>query len=207
MTHGYNYMPKYGSPVADTAEKAAAMARATGDPGSLVAAVDGGLLSAEQGRRVAAWLFALKSPCMEWPHVPLFHMFAMYPAAVVSADLAAALCHLIDDPNSEDDVKKLMPQVPTTALDNELVAKICAQQLGNYRRHADVALKILQRISVNAADSASDSIAHAATHLKGRLLARLERLVARIEAPCGAAFERYKAAALQPADGQYVIAS
>lgn len=123
-------------------------------------------------------------------------MFAMYPAAVMSADLAAALCWMIDDPNHEDDVKKLMPQVPTAALDNERVAKICARQLGNYRRHADVALKILQRISINTVDSASDSIAHAATHLKGRLLARLERLVARIEAPRGAAFERYRAAAL-----------
>lgn len=62
MTHGYNYMPKYGSPVADTAEKAAAMARATGDPGSLVAAVDGGLLSAEQGRRGCGMALRIEKP-------------------------------------------------------------------------------------------------------------------------------------------------
>ena len=126
----------------------------------------------------------------------MLNRFEAYPAAV-SPPLAIAMCSLIEDPNLEDQLKRLFPRVRAAVLDNERVAHACLRSFDCHRRHLDVALGIYERLSVATLDSVSDEIG---AHVKNvasnkKRLRRVEKLIAKIEAPGGPPYKRHCTAA------------
>jgi hypothetical protein len=128
----------------------------------------------------------------------MFKVIDAHPS-VVSADLAAAICSLIEDPNHEDTIRKLLPRIPTTALDNTgVVARACLRAFDCHTRHVAVALGVYTRISVDSLYPISNELCAHVTRVSSnaRLLARMERIVARIEAPLGPAVQSLFSAVL-----------
>jgi hypothetical protein len=161
---------------------------------TFIATVDGLMIPMEATRRVKAWSLLCKIAylCDSLPIWPLVKGLEKHPDAV-SPTLATALCLLIDDPNHEDCIQRLLARVPVVVLDHESVANACLRAFDCHRRHADVALSVFERLSVGTLYLVSDEIT---AHIKSmasnkKRLRRIEKLVMKIEAPGGEAYKRY----------------
>lgn len=156
-----------------------------------IATIDGLMIPMEATRRVTAWRLLCLTNCDGLPGWPLLKGLERHPDAV-SPTLATALCLQIDDPNHEDCIQRLLARVPVVVLDHESVARACLRAFDCYRRHADVALSVFERLSVGTLYLVSDEIV---AHIKSlasnkKLLRRIEKLVIKIEAPGGEAYEQ-----------------
>ena len=159
---------------------------------TFIATVDGLMIPMEATRRVEAWLLLCLTHCDSLPYQALLKGLEKHPYAV-SPTLATALCLLIDDPNHEDLIQRLLARVPVVVLDHESVARACLRAFDCYRRHTDVALSVFERLSVGTLYLVSDEII---AHIKSmasnkKRLRRVEKLVMKIEAPGGEAYKRY----------------
>ena len=159
---------------------------------TFIATVDGLMIPMEATRRVEAWLLLCLTHCDSLPYQALLKGLEKHPYAV-SPTLATALSLLIDDPNHEDLIQRLLARVPVVVLDHESVARACLRAFDCYRRHTDVALSVFERLSVGTLYLVSDEII---AHIKSmasnkKRLRRVEKLVMKIEAPGGEAYKRY----------------
>ena len=159
---------------------------------TFIATVDGLMIPMEATRRVEAWLLLCLTHCDSLPYQALLKGLEKHPDAV-SPTLATALSLLIDDPNHEDLIQRLLARVPVVVLDHESVARACLRAFDCYRRHTDVALSVFERLSVGTLYLVSDEIV---AHIKSmasnkKRLRRIEKLVMKIEAPGGEAYKRY----------------
>jgi hypothetical protein len=148
-------------------------------------------------QNIAAWRLLLfthvDDPRGHWP---LVGILTAWPG-VVSQHLAAALCRAIGDANLEETIKGILPRIPTARLDSEFVARECMHTFRHYRRCIDTGLRVLERLSTPTLDLVGDALVEkvSSCSTNRKLLRRVERLVARVEAPGGAAFKRHRAAA------------
>ena len=159
---------------------------------TFIATVDGLMIPMEATRRVKAWRLLCLTNCDSLPSWPLLEGLEKHPDAV-SPTLATALCLLIDDPNHEDCIQRLLARVPVVVLDHESVARACLRAFDCHRRHADVALSVFERLSVGILYLVSDEIIAHITSMASnkKRLRRIEKLVMKIEAPGGEAYKRY----------------
>jgi len=156
-----------------------------------VATIDDLMSSMESPRRISAWRLLCLTQCDGIPYGALLDGLKRHPDAVSPA-LATALCLQIDDPNHEDCIKQLLARVPVFVLDHQSVARACLFAFNGHRRHIDVALSVFGRLSVSTLYLVSDEIV---THINSlasnkKLLRRVEKLVIKIEAPGGEAYEQ-----------------
>ena len=165
---------------------------------AVVADLDAALaVRVNDAQHVAAWRLLLftrvEDPRGYWP---LAGILTAWPGAA-SQRLAAALCRAIGDANLEDTIKGILPHIPTAVLDNEFVARECMHTFRHYRRCIHTGLRVLERLSTPTLDLVGDALVDnvCSCSTNRKLLRRVERLVARVEAPGGAAFKRHRTAA------------
>lgn len=196
----YGYMPDYGSEMAEGLFEMLAI-DAEVEFKTCIDRIAVQMAHLSDELRLQAWAFAVKAPLPIGRHDDHTHVVLQlvqkFPGAV-DDHVAAGLCALIDDPNHEDEIKRLLPLLPATVLDTPMAAAKALGALGCYRRHAAVGLSVLERLSTSTLDSLGDALHECVPFLakNQRLLKRLERLIQRVEAPQGLAFERHRDAAL-----------
>ena len=196
----YGYMPGYGSEMAEGLFEMLAI-DAEVEFKTCVDRIAVQMAHLSDELRLQAWAFAVKAPLPIGRHGDSTHVVLQlvqkFPNAVDN-HVAAGLCVLIDDPNHEDEIKRLLPLLPTAVLDTPMAAAKALWAVGCYRRHAAVGLSVLERLSTSNIDGLGDDLHECVPFLakNQRLLKRLERLIQRVEAPQGLAFERHRNAAL-----------
>jgi len=134
-------------------------------------------------RRVAAWRLLLNtSDTNAYDELyPLMKMFLVHPQTAVG-EVVAALCVLIDDPNAEDNVAKILPRFETAVLDNEACARACCPRplFECYTRHSDVAIRAMSRMSTATLLNVLEPLHDGHQQLTGAISKRGKRRVDRI---------------------------